>query len=239
MANFKQHIIGSSVASGVISTTLFSLGYFDSKQATFAFLLGTFAGLMPDLDSDTSKPLKATRDLLSILIAFVVVYFKCRGYSIVEMAIVWTVVFIFIRNVVFNFFMSVTVHRGMFHSIPSAIVSGLLFVNILYYLLDFSAMLSWVFSSFIFLGYIVHLILDEFVSLNLMGESFKKSLGTALKFYNKKDLKTSVLIYILLAGLFYIAPTSFEYNEMISDKTIYKDMLNNIFPKGEWFKGFL
>ncbi len=236
MANFKQHFLTASIATGAISSGLLSLGYFSSEQAIVGLVLGTIGGILPDLDSDHSKPLKMTRDIMAITLAFVFMYNKAIGYSLAEMAILWIAIFSFIKYGIFNFFTKLTVHRGMFHSVPAAVISGLLIVNIFYYSLEFSAMISWVFGFFMFLGYIIHLILDELVSLNLMGVSIKKSLGTALKFYDKYNKTTSLLVYIVMMILFYLAPYSFEFNEMLSSDVIYKDIFNIILPQDGWFK---
>lgn len=236
MANFQQHFLTAAGTSGVISSGLLSLEYFTSEQAILGFALGTIGGILPDLDSNHSKPLKMTRDVIAISFAFIIMYNKAKGYSLVEMAVLWIAIFSFIKYGIFNLFTNITVHRGMFHSIPAAIISGLVFVNIFYYLLGFDPMLSWVYSFFIFIGYMVHLILDEFVSLNLMGDYIKKSLGTALKLYDKNNVTTSVVVYIAMIILFFIAPTSFEFNEMLSSDVIYKDIYNILLPKDEWFK---
>jgi hypothetical protein len=68
-----------------------------------------------------------------------------------------------------------------------------------------------------------------------MGDYIKKSLGTALKIYDKNNLITSGIVYIIMIGLFFIAPPSLEFNEMITSDTIYKDIFNILLPKEEWF----
>ncbi len=236
MANFKQHFLTAAGASGIVSSGLLSLEYFTPEQAILGFTLGTIGGILPDLDSDHSKPLKMARDVMAITFAFIIMYYKAKGYSLVEMAILWIGIFSFIKYGIFNLFTKITIHRGMFHSVPAAIISGLIFVNIFYYFLGFDAMLAWAYSFFIFLGYMIHLVLDELVSLNLMGDYIKKSLGTALKFYDKNNLITSGIVYVVMIGLFFIAPFSFEFNEMIKSDVIYKDIFNILLPAGEWFK---
>jgi len=236
MANFKQHFLTASGASGVVSSGLLSLEYFTSEQAILGFVLGTIGGILPDLDSNHSKPLKMARDIMAITFAFIIMYYKAKGYSLIEMGILWITIFSFIKYGIFSMFTKITIHRGMFHSIPAALISGLVFVNIFYYFLGFSAMLAWVYSFFIFLGYMIHLALDEFVSLNLMGDYIKRSFGTALKLYDKNNLITSSIVYVAMIGLFFLAPHSFEFNEMLTSDIIYKDIFNILLPQGEWFK---
>ncbi len=58
-------------------------------------------------------------------------------------------------------------------------------------------------EKFIFFCFLVHLLLDELVSLNALGISIKKSFGTALKLYDKHNIYGSISLYVLIAIMLY------------------------------------
>ena len=85
--------------------------------------------------------------------------------------------------------LKITVHRGMFHSIPAAVLSSLITLSILNIYID-SVDLKLLFSISVGIGYLCHLVLDELNSaVNLGGMPFvpNKSLGSALKFVSKTE----------------------------------------------------
>jgi membrane-bound metal-dependent hydrolase YbcI (DUF457 family) len=90
-------------------------------------------------------------------------------------------------------------HRGMFHSLPAAAIAGQTTF------LAFAAeepLRRYFVASAVVLGFLTHLVLDEIwsVKLGMFGPKFKKSFGTALKFYGPvlwPNLITYVLALIL------------------------------------------
>lgn len=72
------------------------------------------------------------------------------------------------------------------------------------------------------MGFLIHLILDEIVSLNAFGMSFKKSLGSALKIYDKNNHLGSILIYIAIIILQIIYPVNVDFLTNIYDS--YKNI---------------
>ena len=80
-------------------------------------------------------------------------------------------------------FRKFTKHRGMWHSIPAAAAAGMIT-----YLICLSPghetrlLKAWS----VVLGFLLHLLLDEIYSVDLMGRRLKKSSGTALKFFGNE-----------------------------------------------------
>jgi membrane-bound metal-dependent hydrolase YbcI (DUF457 family) len=239
MANFKGHFMGAAVASGVLSAGVLALGYINSTEAIVAFVLGIIGGLLPDIDSDNSTPLNMAFTFVSIMGAFFVMFSKSDTYSVIEMVLLWLMVYMFIRIVILELFKKLTVHRGMFHSIPAAILAGFLTTNMFYYFFAQAPFISWVAGFFVTFGYIVHLLLDEFVSVNLMGAKMKKSFGTAMKLYDKNHILTTILVYMAIAVVFYYVPDFSKALSVISSENFYKDFANALVPQGEWFKGLI
>jgi membrane-bound metal-dependent hydrolase YbcI (DUF457 family) len=93
----------------------------------------------------------------------------------------------------------VTVHRGVFHSIPVVGIYGALA-----YLLSaasYSPVERWWMALGAWAGALSHLILDEIWSVDFMGARLKKSAGTALSFWKKKSPYASTAAWLLLLAL--------------------------------------
>ena len=74
-------------------------------------------------------------------------------------------------------------------------------------LLQTSELQSWLLGTFMTLGYIVHLALDELYSVDFTGVRVRRSFGSALKIIDLHRLPAScLLIFIALVAWFWTAP---------------------------------
>jgi len=199
MAGFKTHLTGGILTGIGISLVGFFTKALTLTQTGAIFFIGSVAGLLPDLDSDSSKPLAFLFQLISILIPSII-FFKAVQYgeSSPEFLICYFVIFyLFINYIVSSVIKKFTVHRGMIHSIPFALICGgigyLLFISS-------GKQVAIMAGVALFLGCLVHLILDELKSFKLKFgflPTLKKSSGTAFKLKSGSLLMTSS-IYIIL-----------------------------------------
>ncbi|MCK4441106.1 MAG: metal-dependent hydrolase [Sulfurovaceae bacterium] len=239
MANFNTHFVVAGCASAVVSGTLLSMQVITPTQSIMAFAIGTFGGLMPDIDSDNSKAIGVGFTILSILITILLVFLTYYIYSLVEMLIMSGVLFFIFRILVIDIFRKISKHRGMFHSIPVALIWGLLTAILMYQFFGLNSLISWIYGFMMSFGYIVHLILDEIYSVDLGNRRMKKSSGTAFKFYQSKttsDKIQTILIYLFLIFLLSVSPdTSFVKDALFSPEAwiVFKDVL--LPDDGRWF----
>jgi hypothetical protein len=209
------------------------------EQGVVAFFLGTLGGLLPDVDSAHSTSIKVGFNVLSLLLTIMMIFVKSSTYSIVEMFIMATVVFLAIRYGFLELFRKISKHRGMFHSVPVAFIWGIVVAILMHFFFGLNSLVSWVYGFMVTFGYLVHLTLDETYSVDLGNRRVKKSLGTALKFYKFKtnsDKIHTAIIYALLVGLFMIAPnTDLVVNALFSQEAWlnFKDVL--LPYDGKWF----
>jgi len=211
MASFAQHVNTAVVISGITIAPLYSSSLIDINQALALLFFGMIGGILPDIDLENSKPIQITSSILSIFIPLLAILTLLESLSISKMLFIWFLSAMLLHFLIFKILLHLTIHRGVIHSIPM----GLLFaqiINILFYaVLEFEELFSLLCGIFLFLGFVIHLILDEIVSLNAFGMSFKKSLGSALKFYDKNNLIGSVVLYLSIIILQVIYPTNFEH----------------------------
>lgn len=235
MANFKTHFAVAAAVSGATSSGLLALNHISGAEAIVAFGLGTVGGFLPDVDSDNSKPVAITFNAVAIVVSFLVMFSKSSTYSVAEMLVLWVVVYLLVRLALLKSFQQITVHRGMFHSIPAALLAGVLTANVMVYIFAVTGLLGWIYGAFVTLGYLLHLLLDELVSVNLMGRKIKRSFGTAMKLYDPKNWFVSLLVYIGLIMALLVSPEHHGIIELLQEKNLLGSLHDIMLPKEGWF----
>jgi hypothetical protein len=161
----------------------------------------SLAGILPDLDSDSGRPVKEIMSFTAAMIpAMMIPRFHQMGFNSEQIVLAVAMVYLAIRFGVGDVFKRYTVHRGMWHSIPAAACVGL----IAFLCVSGSELPIRVFKSAAFvLGFLVHLVLDEIWSVEVRRGRMriKKSFGTALKFFTTKGLWPNLSTYGKLAAL--------------------------------------
>lgn len=184
MADFKTHITTSTVIGiGYGAAGYFKLG---APITTCALAAGlcSVAGMLPDLDSDSGVPVRETTSLAAAVIPMLMMdRFSHFGWSHESMVLAGMVLYLTVRFGVAGIFKKYTVHRGMWHSIPAAATVGLL--AFLVCSCDDMTM-RWYKAAAVVIGFLSHLLLDELWSIDVRRGRlyFKKSFGTAMKFYS-------------------------------------------------------
>lgn len=203
MASFQQHVNVTVIMTGIVIVPLNASGILDINQSLIVLFLGLIGGILPDLDSDNSKPIQISFKILSIFFPLLVLLSVAKDLSLAYMLGIWLVSSLFLHFVMFKIFLNITVHRGVFHTIPMAFLFGELVIFLFYNVLDFKLTFSTIAGIFTIFGFLIHLILDEFISLNLLGIGVKKSFGTALKLYEKNNIIGTSILYILVVSFAY------------------------------------
>ncbi len=230
MANFNTHLNGAFAVSGIAALTIYKTGLIDDSAFLMCVALGTIGGLLPDLDSDNSTPIKLGFNLASFIFAFGLVMHWRDELSLLALIALWLAGYGFMRYVVFKLFTSLTVHRGIIHSVPYMALLGLGLTYVSYHVMQYSLITSWFYGLFLFGGALVHLSLDEMYSVNLSGMKMKRSSGTAMKFYQHKDKWWYLLLYALIAALVYFAPPFAEFWQQLSDPEPWAQLKVGMLP---------
>jgi hypothetical protein len=202
MANFKTHI-GWGVVIGV-GAVIFGLIYSMLSAGTmvgWVFLAVIIGSLLPDLDMDEGLPFQILFGLMGVGAAGLFFYVAYQGgeRDWKYLAIISALAFAIMRFVIGYIFKKFTDHRGMFHSIPAVVLSGLTAIWLMHWL-SVQENQELLIGLAVALGYLGHLVLDEiYASVNLSGYSLlpKKSLGSALKLYSSSKI-TTLIFYILI-----------------------------------------
>jgi hypothetical protein len=166
--------------------------------------LTTLGGLLPDLDSDASVPVRELFGLAATAAPFLLMHrVENMGFSLEQTLVILGGVYVGIRYGVRSVFAWLTVHRGMFHSFPAMLIAGLL-VFLVYH--SPNARIRLYLAGGVMLGFLSHLVLDEVSGVDLLGAKVRlhRHAGSALKLYSPSRLAT-LTTYGLLAGLVYLA----------------------------------
>lgn len=200
MADFKTHIQTSTllgVAYGAAGHFLLGMPI---AHSFIAGSLCSVAGMLPDLDSNSGIPQREMLSFVSVIAPMLMMpRFDALGMTTEHKVFAAAVLYILIRFVIGGLFKKYTKHRGMWHSIPAAMIAGLA-TFMLCSTTDFDVRLfkSWA----VVLGFVSHLLLDEIYAVNWEGKlpKTKKSFGTAMKFFGNNRF-ANVMTYAKLALL--------------------------------------
>jgi membrane-bound metal-dependent hydrolase YbcI (DUF457 family) len=214
MAGFRTHITVSSACGLVYGGAAVEPLGFSSETGFLAAGVTAVGGMLPDLDSDSGIPV---RELFGLAAAVIPLLFVRRmiheGISTEGILATLLFTYVFIRYVVANVFRRLTVHRGMYHSIPAMFIAGLC-VYLAYYSPDRS--IRVLLACGVMLGFLSHLILDEVYSVDWRGlrPKLKSSAGSALKLASSSAAATATC-YLILGALLYLA--YLDYQQVYTD----------------------
>lgn len=203
MADFRTHVTTSSILGVGYAGAgmLYGLPY---QSCILSGVVCGVAGMMPDLDSGSGRPLRESTAFLAAVVPMLLVdRFRKMGLSPESMVLAGSMIYFLIRFGLYRFLRFYTVHRGMFHSLPAMIIFG----QLGFLLSSDSDLRIRVYKACaVMLGYLSHLLLDEFYSFELHAGGWvriKKSFGTAVKLYGDK-MWANVSTYSKLAFLTFV-----------------------------------
>lgn len=215
MASWRGHLTFSTTLGVAYTALSWWQLHVDWPVAAVGGLLAAVGGLLPDLDSDSGVPMRELSHLAAALVPFALLRRVAGiGLSPEQALLLLAGTYLTVRYVLMNVFRKVTVHRGMFHSIPAMLIAGLL----TFLALDHPSLESRLFFSVgVMLGFLSHLVLDELCSVDINGvvPSLKSSAGTAVKLWSP-SLPATIFTYVIMAGLGYEAHREFQGMEKLT-----------------------
>ena len=203
MAGFRGHITFGIATAVVYSGIAFIVAKAPAHIAQSSFILTAFASMLPDIDSNSGLPVQIVFAILSILTTLLTFDVLRHGHHISLVSAALTISSgLIVYTVIQTVFKQATHHRGAFHTIPMALIFGLLTTHILKFY-QFPPKNIYILSIAVVTGYLCHLLLDELNSLRGSAGSPlkpKKSFGTALKLTANSSTATACM-YITLCYL--------------------------------------
>jgi len=172
----------------------------DWATATLAAGLTAVGGMLPDLDSDNGIPVRELFGLAAVVVPMMFLRRLYHAWQLrdEEVLVVVGLMYLGIRYGLAYLFKRVTVHRGMFHSIPAMLIAGMATFLIYHHPENRPRI---VLAIGVMIGFSSHLLLDEIYSVDLRGlkPRLNKFSGSALKFVSPSQLATGLTYLLLLA----------------------------------------
>lgn len=196
VGSFIQHSSAAIVTGICLTIITKQYAELSIMQSIACGSMCTLSNFLPDIDSPSSKPITILRGILSTCITgyllFILPYKDFTTYFLT--AISSYLVLQYVLRYILGY---ISVHRGMFHSIPAIVIWGCIIYNV-------SEESGNTFQTSITIsaasGYFFHLIVDElYAMIDISGGEFKpkKSAGTALKMISSSLLGTSICYTLL------------------------------------------
>jgi membrane-bound metal-dependent hydrolase YbcI (DUF457 family) len=204
-----MHLAGAALAGGGSAVTAITLfGPQSAPTAGVAFIAASIGGLLPDLDHDHAVPIRELFSLAAAIVPASVLPSLLKSGMAPEWAVLFcAVAYVTIRFGVSEVMKRLTVHRGIFHSLPFMFCAGLATALLLK---PFSDRDRLFLGGAVSVGTLAHLVLDEFYAVDFTGKSLKKSFGTALKIWAPSRW-SSVACYVVLLVLLVLTAIEFRH----------------------------
>lgn len=239
MANFATHIGVGTVASGMLATLTLAADVVAPENLVAVTLAGVLGSVLPDIDLKDSRAGRAMFAGLAAFFSFAVLFTFAEKFSIAELWLLSLGTFVFFRFVVHAIFHRMSYHRGIYHSILAGLFFAFLTAIVYRYLLGRHEGVAWLAGGFMFMGYMVHLVLDEIYSVDVLGTRVKRSFGTALKFYDGRRLDHSLAMAVATVALLFVTPPTKTFVDGMSSRDMWSGLRQRMLPHDhKWFGVF-
>lgn len=214
MAGFKTHItVSSAIGAGYGGVAFVG---FDVPLPTCILAGGLcgVAGMMPDLDSGSGRPLRESVAFAAAVVPMMMIgRFEDLGMSLESIVLAGAGIYLLIRFGLAKFLSKYTVHRGMFHSLPAALIAG----EVTFLVVESPDLaIRYYKAGAVVLGFMSHLLLDELYSIEWHRGRLrlKKSFGTAVKLWSKSTWANVSTYAKLLILSFFVLNDPIWMNQM-------------------------
>lgn len=198
MAGYREHISVSGLLGLAYGcAAVFMLG-FSVVQASIAGVLTWIAGMLPDLDSESGRPIQELSGLTAAIAPMILMqHVHDLGMNSDRAMLCGILTYAAVRYGGAWLLGKLTVHRGMFHSIPALLIAAEL--TYLSYHSD-EVRVRILMGVGVGIGFLSHLVLDEMYSVQWSGSKIKlaKSAGSALKFFGPEALPNGIAFGLMI-----------------------------------------
>ncbi|REJ86013.1 MAG: metal-dependent hydrolase [Planctomycetota bacterium] len=200
MAAYREHIsVSGMLGAGVALVSTLGFGY-TPVQGLLAGWLTAIGGILPDLDSESGRPVREIFGLTAsvaplLLIGRILKWTGLQGDPETVM-VLFLAMYLLIKYGLASLIGTFSVHRGMFHSIPALIIAGE--ITYLFYPGE-QVSAKLLMAGSVGIGFLSHLVLDEVYSVQWSGVRIrlKKSAGSAMKLFGD-NFGSNAAAYTLL-----------------------------------------
>lgn len=235
MANFTTHIGVGTLVSGMLATLTLAADVVAPENLVAVTTAGVLGSILPDIDLKDSRPSRALFSGLAAFFSFAVLFAFAGKFSIAELWMLALGTFLLVRYGAHFVFHRMSYHRGIYHSILAAVFFALLTATTYSVVLNRPDGVAWLAACFMFIGYMVHLTLDEIYSVDVMDTRIKASFGTAIKLFDYKHLGHSAMMAAATAAALMLTPPTRMFVDGLSSQQLWAGLHSRLLPKDKWF----
>ena len=235
MANLTTHIAAGTVVSGALATLTLAANVIAPENLIPLTMAGVLGSVLPDIDLKESRPSRAMFSGLAIFFSFAVLFSVADRYSIAELWLLWLGTLVTVRYGLHIVFHKMAVHRGTWHSILAALFSAVATAVVFGNVLDRHAGVAWLAAGFMFVGFLVHLALDEIYAVDIEDKRLKNSFGTALKLVDRRYPRAAAGMVCALGLAYWLAPSPSDFVAGLSSRDMWAGLNQRMLPKETWF----
>lgn len=216
MADFTTHWRVGLVTSTAGSLIAHWQGLASPKLLPLLVSCGWIGSMIPDIDSDTSKPRRFIFNGLSFVLPAALIYRVEWVHRSPERAVLFgALCALLVLYPLKWFFRKFTRHRGAYHSIPAALIYGCLCALLAHHE-EAPQSLQLAISLVATLGFLTHLVLDELWAVDFNGKlpRRKRSFGTAVCWRTSRA-HTNILLYCTLGACLWLWWTQWHGEPLI------------------------
>jgi membrane-bound metal-dependent hydrolase YbcI (DUF457 family) len=199
MADFRTHMTVSTVLGVGYGVAATKAAGFPHDAGLLAAGLTAVGGMLPDIDSGPGRPARELSGLAAAVVPMLLLpRFEAAETSTEAVLVTMGGLYLLIRYGVPAVLKKVSVHRGMFHSVPAMLVAGLLVFT------EYGSPnhgLRLLLAVGVMLGFLSHLVLDELYSVDLSGfvPKLNQFAGSAVKLFSASTAANAVCYGLLIA----------------------------------------
>jgi len=235
MANFTTHIAAGTLVAGSLGTLTLAADVVAPENVIAVTLAGVVGSVLPDIDLQKSRAGRGMFAGLAVFFSFAVMFTHATNYSIAELWIIWLGALIGVRYGLYFLFHRLSVHRGNWHSLMAGLLVAALTAIAYKYVFSRHEGVAWLAAGFMFIGYLVHLLLDEMYSVDITGRRLKASFGTALKFFDKRYPSAAIAMAAATAIALIATPSPKTFFDGMSSKQMWTGLHERMWPQETWF----
>ena len=237
MANFTTHIAIGTVVSGALATLTLAADVIAPENLVAVTMAGVLGSVLPDIDLKDSRPSQAMFGGLAVFFSFIVLFTIAYKFSIAEMWLIWLGTLIGVRYGGQALFHMFSYHRGIWHSILAGVFFWFVTAIVFKHVLNLHEGIAWLAGGFLFIGYLTHLILDEIYSVDVLDTRIKASFGTAMKLFDRKNMRDSALVAAATVAAFMLTPPAKTFVDGITSRGLWTNLNEKLLPRGPtWFR---
>ncbi len=238
MANFATHIAAGTVVSGALATLTLAADVVAPENLVAVTLACVLGSVLPDIDLQNSRASRIMFGGLGVFFSFCVLFAFANKFSVAELWIIWLGTLIFVRYCLHEIFHRISIHRGVWHSILAAVFVSVTTAAIYYHVFQRHEGVAWLGAGFMFVGYLVHLILDEIYSVDVMDRRLKASFGTALKWIDSNRPSHTVAMAVAVAAMLFVTPSTKTFVDGITSRDLWSGLNQRFLPDDDRWFGF-